>query len=160
MAEQVAIVTGASRGIGRGIAMELAANGFAVMLAARSESEIQQLATEIKSTGGRAASQRCDVRKAADVRELFQQCEHQLGTPNVLVNNAGLGQFLSTVLTTDEIWNETIGVNLTGAFLCCREAIPYFEKAGGGLIINNASVAAKRGFPNFAAYCASKAGLL
>lgn len=160
MEQKVAIVTGSGRGIGRGVALELAANGFAVMLAARSESQLAAVAGEIAAAGARAAYCVCDVSRAKDVRALFEECGMQLGAPSVLVNNAGSGQFVSTVQTSDEIWERTIGANLTGAFYCCREAIAVFEKAGGGLIINNASVAAVRSFPGFAAYSASKAGVV
>jgi NAD(P)-dependent dehydrogenase (short-subunit alcohol dehydrogenase family) len=160
MPKQVAMITGASRGIGRAIALELAANGLSVMLAARTMDELERLAHEIHNNGGMAAAQPCDVQDPAQVRTLFEACEHQLGAPSVLINNAGIAHVVPAHETSDALWNETIGINLTGAFLCCREAIPYFEKSGGGLIINNASIAAVRGFPNFAAYCASKAGLL
>jgi NAD(P)-dependent dehydrogenase (short-subunit alcohol dehydrogenase family) len=157
---RIAVITGAGRGIGKGVALELAGNGFSVMLAARSEEQLRETAQQINGAGGRVAWLKCDVRNSLEVGQLFAACEQELGVPTVLVNNAGLGHFVATSLTTDQLWEETIAVNLTGAFYCCREAIPYFERAGGGLIINNASVAAVRSFPNFAAYTASKAGLL
>lgn len=160
MGDQVALVTGASHGIGLEIARDLARHGYRVLLLARDRDRLKAGVDSITTAGGTADSATCDVRDSGSVTEAFRRCDERFGRLDVLVNNAGIGQYLPSLLTTDEVWSETIDTNLTGAFYCSREALPRFEKIGGGLIINNASVAAVRGFPNFAAYCASKAGLL
>ncbi len=157
---QVVLITGGSHGIGEATALELASRGAKLLLAARDEQRLSNVCQSVRSTGAQVEQVQCDVAQTASVRHLFQECERLYGRLDVLFNNAGVGQYVPTALTTDEIWDEAINVNLRGASLCVRESLPLFEKSGGGLIINNASVAAKRGFPNFAAYCASKAGLL
>ncbi len=159
-AGRVALVTGAGRGIGREVALDLGARGFAVMLAARTAGEMDRVASQIHADGGKAAVCACDVSEPDEVRRLFAATDAAFGGLGVLVNNAGMGRFVPTVETTEELWDATLDTNLKGAFLCSREAVPRFEKAGGGLIINIASVVAVRGFANCAAYAASKAGLL
>ncbi len=130
------------------------------MLAARNAAHLEQVCQEARETGVRAEYSVCDVTRPDDIRKLFAECDRHYGRIDVLFNNAGVGQYVPATLTTDEIWDEAIDVNLKGTFLCVRESLPLFERSGGGLIINNASVAAVRGFPEFAAYCASKAGVL
>jgi len=95
-----------------------------------------------------------------EVHELFEWVREQFGRLDVLVNNAGIGKFLSLDDTSDALWEETIETNLTGAFRCLKLAVPLMRAAGGGLIVNLASIAGERGFANLSAYCASKAGLL
>lgn len=160
MKNQVMVITGASHGIGLATAHEAARRGASLLLTARHEDQLKQACEDVRGAGGRAEYCVADVSRSEPVRELFAQCERLFGRLDVLFNNAGVGQFVPALLTTDEIWDETVDANLRGAFLCIREALPLFEKSGGGLIINNASIAAVRGFPNFSAYCASKAGLL
>lgn len=154
------LITGASHGIGEATAVELARRGAKLLLVARDEQRLDKVCQSVRASGAQAEAVPCDVTQTASVRNLFQECERLYGRLDVLFNNAGIGQYVPMALTTDEIWDEAINVNLRGAFLCIRESLPLFAKSGGGLIINNASIAAKRGFPNFAAYCASKAGLL
>jgi len=154
------MVTGAGSGLGREVALHWGRHGFGLILLGRNEERLQSLALELQDLNAESKYAVCDVRDSAQVRAAMEKCGAWAGRLDVLFNNAGVGQFLPLSGTTDEIWCETIETNLTGAFNCTREALPLFESAGGGLIINNASVAAKRGFPQFAAYCASKAGLL
>lgn len=160
MKDRVVVITGASHGIGRASALELARRGARLLLAARNQVQLEAVCAEVREAGGEAEWKICDVTRTEDVARLFATCDSRFGRIDLLFNNAGVGQFLPAILTTDEIWDEAMNVNLRGAFLCVRESLPLFEKSGGGLIINNASIAGVRGFPNFAAYCASKAGLL
>lgn len=154
------VITGASHGIGRATALEMARRGARVLLSARNEAQLEQVCREIRSAGGEAQAVPCDVTRPDEVRRLFEECDRRFGRLDVLFNNAGVGQFVSVEQTTDEIWDAAMDVNLKGTFLCVRESLTLFEKSGGGLIINNASIAAVRGFSNFAAYSASKAGVL
>jgi 3-oxoacyl-[acyl-carrier protein] reductase len=155
-----AIVTGASRGIGRSIALTLARNGAAVSLAARTEADLQAVQREIEAFGGRAYSFLADVSRESDVVRLVQSTVACFGRLDILVNNAGMGIFGPLADTTAEQWDRIMAVNARGPFLLCREAIPYLRRQGGGFIINIASVVAVKGYANQAAYSASKHALL
>jgi NAD(P)-dependent dehydrogenase (short-subunit alcohol dehydrogenase family) len=157
---KTAIVTGAGRGIGSEIARVLAMRGFAVLAAARTVTELEDLCSDLREQGCIATPVRCDVRSLDDVRALIQACECEHGRLDVLVNNAGVGRILPVAETTDAIWRETVETNLSGTFYCTREALPLMLRTGGGVIVNMASIAAVRGFANFAAYAACKAGIL
>lgn len=156
---RVAIVTGASSGIGRGIALELAKAGAHVTVAARSADKLEKLVSEIEAEGGTALAVPADVTSEDQVIALFRETVERLGRPAILVNNAGIAD----ATPTDEIslarWREMIDTNLTSAFLCSREAIRLMKPAGGGRIINIGSISAKGPRPNSAAYTASKFGL-
>ena len=157
---RVAVVTGAGRGIGRAIATELARRGFAVLAAARTRSEIEDLCnTQTQSGSGEITALECDVRHRESVENMLAACHTRFGRLDVLVNNAGVGKFASLAETTDEIWDAAIDTNLRGAFLCSRAALPMLVESRG-IIVNISSVAAVRGFSSFSAYSASKAGLL
>ncbi|MBX7244717.1 MAG: SDR family oxidoreductase [Candidatus Sumerlaeaceae bacterium] len=160
MEGMTAIVTGAGRGIGRAIAEEFASRGARVVVSSRSLPQLEAVCRGIEASGGEAIPVVCDVTNTADVRHLFETATVAFEGLDILVNNAGVGQFLSLAETTEEIWDTTLDTNLKGAFLCSREALPHFEQNGSGFIINIASVAGARGFSNFAAYSASKAGLI
>ena len=153
---RVALVTGGNRGIGRGIAEALAAEGATVVLTARSEAAAGQAAKEI---GGATLGFACDVRSQEQVERLFRRIDETAGGPDLLVNNAGVGFFGPVAEMDPEAWRTVIETNLNAPFFCCREAVPRMRKRGGGYILNISSLAGKNPFANGAAYNASKFGL-
>lgn len=152
---RVAIITGASSGIGAATARQLAAAGASVVLAARREDAMRAIAQEI---GERAVAVPCDVSEEAQVENLVLRTVDHFGAPDILVNNAGLGSFATVVDTTPEAWRRMIDVNLTGSFLCARAVLPTMLERGDGWIVNVCSDVSRRVFPTGAAYCASKFG--
>lgn len=150
---QVAVITGAGRGIGRAIALELAAAGARVALAARSR---EQLEATAKTIGSRAAVFPTDVRDKNHVHALLDQTVSTLGPIDILVNSAGLGIFGSVANFSDEDFATLIETNLRGTFLACRYVIPSMIERKTGHIVNIASIAGKVGSANRAVYCASK----
>ena len=152
---RVALVTGGGRGIGRAVALDLAAAGARVVVAARTRAEIEAVARE---TGGKAIA--ADVADAASVRALFAEVLAALGEVDILVNAAGVAPSAPLAKTTDEQWRQAIGVNLSGTFHCLREALPAMAARGWGRVVNVASIAGKAGAPYIAAYAASKHGVL
>lgn len=156
----VAIVTGASKGFGREIALKLASEGMRVVAAARSEDALSALVDEIRARGGVAVWRRLDVRDPGECSALVEWAVREMGGLHVLVNNAGLGYWVPLERTTDDQWRQTMEVNVDGTFYMCRAAIEPMRKAGRGHIVNIASVLGRRGAPNFAAYCASKAAVI
>jgi len=157
---KVALVTGASRGIGRRIAADLAAQGAAVTLTARSREALTEVAEETRRAGGRAMALPCDVRVAARVKEAVRGCLTEFGRLDILVNNAGVAANKPLVETSEEEWDSILDTNLKGAFLCCREALPVMLRQGEGVIINISSAAGRQGFAGLSAYCASKFGVI
>ena len=153
---KVAVVTGGSRGIGRAIATALANEGATVVVAARSARAASAAAREI---GGKTLGFACDVRHHEQVRSLFDQVTAAAGGTDVLINNAGIGLFGPAADMSPEDWRAVIDTNLSGAFYCCREAIPQMRLRGGGDIINISSLAGKNPIAGGAAYNASKFGL-
>lgn len=121
--DRIAVVTGASRGIGRGIAVQLAQEGAKVVLASRSEGDLQTVSDEIGSFGGKAIVVRTDVSKVRDVQNLMAKCSETYGPPDILVNNAG-AIARATVHQMDVAeWDEVIAVNQRGTFLCTKYAL-------------------------------------
>jgi NAD(P)-dependent dehydrogenase (short-subunit alcohol dehydrogenase family) len=159
MPEDLALITGAGRGIGRAIALRIANAGIPVVLVARSSEDITALRNEIIEHGGKAYATPCDVTISSEVNALRDDLETELGTVNILINNAGIAPSLKLEDTTDEIWRETLAVNLDGAFYMSRAFVPGMKK-NGGHIVSIASTAAITGFRYTAAYTASKHGLL
>ncbi len=157
---KVTIITGASRGIGRAIALLFAKNKAKLILSARSKKELEGLAAEIKKNGGEAFSLPADMSKEPDIKNLIAQTIKHHGKIDLVINNAGLGIWSPVAEMKTEDFDTIFNVNVRGIFLMCREALPHLFKAGGGQIINIASVAAHNANANLAAYCASKAALL
>jgi len=158
-----AIVTGATRGIGYAIAKGLLEMGASVMITGRHQAGVDAAVGTLGKAAGdvkRVAGTAVDVRDAAAVNKLVRDTVQRFGSLNTLINNAGVGAFSTVEATSDEEWASVIDTNLTGVFYCSRAAIPAIRKAGGGWIINVASLAGRNYFANGAAYCASKAGLV
>ena len=160
LAGRTALVTGGGRGIGRAIALDLAAAGANVALAARTRTELDAVAREAVALGVKAVALPADVADPASVRALFKDARAALGDLDILVNGAGVAPSAPLVKTTDEQWRQAIEVNLSGAFYCLREALPSMTARGWGRVVNVASIAGKTGIPYIAAYAASKHGLL
>jgi NAD(P)-dependent dehydrogenase (short-subunit alcohol dehydrogenase family) len=162
LAGRVAIVTGASRGIGAATARALAGAGAHVVLAARGHDALASVASGIQAAGGQATPVPTDVSKAGDVERLFAVAE-RTGPLAALVCAAGVLTSVPFGETTWDIWQETLGVNLTGSFLCCRAAFTAMRAAGEGRIVNIASLSgvyATEKFPGLAAYNVSKYGVI
>lgn len=159
---RVALVTGASRGIGRSIAEALAAAGYAVAVNFASRQADAEAVTEaIRAGGGSAIAVQADVSQRAAVERMFAAVDAELGRLDALVNNAGVGRRIGRLTDIDdETWRHTLAVNLDGAFFCMRAAIPRLRAVGGGRIVNVSSGAARTGGSMGAHYAASKAGML
>lgn len=156
---KVAIVTGASRGIGRAIAVRFAREGARVVAAQRTVDEGNSLVAEIAKAGGEAISVLTDVRDEASVKAMVDASLAAFGTVDILCNNAGVGLIRSVVDTTSDEYDAVMDTNVRGVFLCMRFGIPPML-ARGGSVINIASVASYVGFPRDAAYCTSKGAVL
>jgi 3-oxoacyl-[acyl-carrier protein] reductase len=157
---QVAVVTGAGRGIGKAIAIGYAAAGAAVCCAARTASEIEATAGEIARAGGRAIAVPTDVTDLTAVERMFEATFEAFGGVDILVINAGVNyDHRSVEESRPEDWLRTVDVNLTGAYYCAHAVIPYLKRRGGGKIITVGSGLGHRGRPDGAAYACSKAGL-
>jgi NAD(P)-dependent dehydrogenase (short-subunit alcohol dehydrogenase family) len=162
LAGRVALVTGASRGIGAATAVALAAAGAHVVLAARDRAALDRVADRIRETGGQAVPVPTDVSDEAAVERLYASVE-RVGPLGALVCAAGVLTPAPFAGTTSALWHETLGVNLTGMFLCCRAAFIAMAAAGQGRIINIASLSgvyATEKFPGLAAYNVSKYGVI
>ena len=153
---KVAVVTGGSRGIGRGIVDGLVSEGATVALTARALPAAESAA---KSIGQGARGYVCDVRAFESVQRLFSTVERDLGGVDILVNNAGIGLFGPVADLDPEDWRAMIETNLNGVFYCCHEAIPIMKRRGGGYIVNVSSLAGKNPLQNAAGYNATKFGL-
>jgi NAD(P)-dependent dehydrogenase (short-subunit alcohol dehydrogenase family) len=158
----VAVVTGASRGIGAATAEAIAAAGAHVVLAARNGEALGNVAGRIRQAGGAATPVPTDVSQAGDVERLFAAAQG-VGAPAALVCAAAVLTSARFAETTVAMWEETLGVNLTGSFLCCRAAFAAMRSAGEGRIVNIASLSgvyATEKFPGLAAYNVSKYGVI
>ena len=155
---QVAIVTGAARGLGRALAVGLAAAGAKVALA--DILDLSHTLAQIEDTGGEAIAVPTDVRDRAQVTRLVAETMERFGTVDILVNNAGINLIRPTLETSEEDWDLVLDVNLKGVFLCCQAAGRVMLEKGAGAIVNVGSINSEFVFPNSAAYNVSKAGVL
>jgi 3-oxoacyl-[acyl-carrier protein] reductase len=159
--QRVAIVTGASRGIGRAIALALAAEGANVVVNyASSSAAAQEVVAAITDAGGTAVALQADVSKLEQVDSLLSQTIEKFGRVDVLVNNAGITRDTLLLRMKPEDWQAVIDLNLTGVFLCTRAVSKVMLKQKSGRIINIASVAGQMGNPGQANYSAAKAGVI
>ncbi len=158
---EVAIVTGAGRGIGRAIAEAYGAQGAAVVVTARSKDQIEDTAATINKAGGRAIAVPGDVTNTGDMRHVVEEAERQFGTVSILVSNAGItGPFAPVWDADPDEWWRTQDVHVHGAFICSRAVWSGMVQRGGGRIVIVSSRAAERGGANFSGYQIAKAGQL
>ncbi len=159
--EKVAVVTGGTRGIGREIARALVAERANIVICGRDGRQADEVAAEISRTGpGRCAGMACDVRRYDQVEALMRHAAETFGGLDILINNAGVAGRGAVADLPLEKWHEVIDTNLTGVFYCCRAAIPWMRRRGGGYILNISSLAGVNPIPNLSAYNASKFGLM
>ncbi|MFO7170270.1 MAG: glucose 1-dehydrogenase [Chloroflexota bacterium] len=160
LAGRVALITGAGRGIGRGIALGYAREGANLVLVSRTASELEEVAAEARAAGVEALVAAADVRDEAAVQGAVQAAREQFGRIDVLVNAAGIPMVSPTAELPLESWRRAIDVNLTGTFLFCQAAGRIMIEQGRGAIINIGSIHSFQGIPQRAAYAASKGGVL
>jgi len=158
---QVALITGGGRGIGRAIALRFVSEGAAVMLAATKREPLEATAAEIRKAGGRAATAVVDVADEAAVKTVVAATLGELGRLDILVNNAGVGGPTLRVVDMERAdWDRTLAVNVTGAFLCSKHAIPHMVARKSGRIVNITSIAGLMGYPLRSPYAVSKWGMI
>ena len=158
---RVALITGGGRGIGRAIALRFVSEGAAVMLAATKREPLEATAAEIRKAGGRAATAVVDVADEAAVKTVVAATLGELGRLDILVNNAGVGGPTLRVVDMERAdWDRTLAVNVTGAFLCSKHAIPHMVARKSGRIINITSIAGLMGYPLRSPYAVSKWGMI
>ncbi len=157
---QIAVITGASRGIGEGIARRLSSMGATLVITARTEGPLTRTAQSIRENGGTCEAVPCDVTQLAQVEALARGVEKKFGKLNILVNNAGIGDFHRKLHEmAPEDWDRILNTNLRAPYYLLRAFVPLMIQSGGGHIVNISSLAGKNPVPNAAAYAASKWGL-
>lgn len=160
LAEKVAAITGATRGIGYSIAEALLAEGARVFICGRDESHLRSALRALDAAGaGRADGMAADVRRYEDCQRFIARAAERFDGLDILVNNAGIGIMNPVDQLTPEDWDSTLQTNLSSVFYCCHEAIPLMRRRGGGYIFNISSLAGVNPFAGGAAYNASKFGL-
>jgi NADP-dependent 3-hydroxy acid dehydrogenase YdfG len=157
---KVAVVTGASKGIGKAVAVALAAHGVKVVLAARNSALLSSIEREITAAGGTASAIPTDVTSEHEVQHLINETIRRYGTVDILINNAGVGIFSNVADMTTQAFDEMMNVNLKGVFFCSRAVLPVMKGQKHGEIINVASLAGKNSFAGGSVYSATKWGLI
>jgi 7-alpha-hydroxysteroid dehydrogenase len=159
LTDQVAIVTGAGRGIGEGCALAFAEMGANVVLAARTREQIEAVADKVRALGARALAVPCDVSERPQLENLVEKTMSEFGRIDVLVNNAGGSPPKPALRTSEAMFDQAFHFNVTTAFLMSRFAVPHMLESGGGSIVNISSAAGRIVQPGFAAYGTAKAAL-
>ena len=155
-----AVVTGGSRGIGAAIAVALAERGASLTLMARSLGDLRAHSAVLEHLGATVQAVECSVADETGVQRAFQRAVAGLGPVAILVNNAGTAKSAPFATTSRSMWDEMLGVNLTGTYLCTQQVLPAMLAAGAGRIVNVASTAGLRGYKTMTAYCAAKHGVI
>lgn len=159
LAGKVAVITGASRGIGRAIALGYAAEGASICCAARTTTEIEKVAEEIRNAGGSAITAQTDVTRYGEVERMTKAAADAFGGIDIVVINAGGNIAAGSIESSDPVeWTATIDLNLKGAYYTAKSAIPYLKERGGGKMITIGSGIGHNGRPNTSAYACAKAG--
>ncbi|CAN5738950.1 SDR family oxidoreductase [soil metagenome] len=160
LTERVAIVTGAGGGLGTGICDSLAAAGATVVAAGRTRSTVDEVAERIRDEGGHAVSILCDVTNRQSIDEMTAEVAQQYGGIDILVNNAAIYPRRAWTEITDQEWDDVLGTNLKGYFMCAKSAFPYMKQRGQGRIINVASITFFGGWGMLLDYVTSKGGVV
>ena len=161
LADRVAIITGGGRGIGRAIALRFAAEGAAVVLAATGRQALEETAGEIRAAGGRALASVTDVADEAAVARMVAVTMAEFGRLDILVNNAGISGPTAPIVQLDrKEWDRTLAINVTGAFLCAKHAVPHMISRRSGRVINITSIAGLIGYALRSPYAVSKWGMI
>ena len=156
-----ALVTGGGRGIGKETAILLAEKDMNVIVCSRTQAELGNVVNEINSIGkGNAIGRKCDASVATEVNNLVKEGINPYGSIDVLINNAGISYVKKVIDTSEAEWDQTLDINLKGAFLFCKAIVPHMVKKNLGVIVNVSSGAGKVGFEDISAYCASKFGMV
>jgi NAD(P)-dependent dehydrogenase (short-subunit alcohol dehydrogenase family) len=158
--KRLVLVTGGGGGLGRATARAFARAGYDVVISGRNQKTLQTTAEEISRHGGEIRYFLCDVTRKNEVESLAREIGLELGTVQVLINNAGIARAASFLEMPDSLWEEILKTNLTGAYNCCKVFLAAMMQSGWGRIINIASTTAKVGYPFVTAYTASKHGVL
>jgi NAD(P)-dependent dehydrogenase (short-subunit alcohol dehydrogenase family) len=158
--DKVAIVTGARRGIGKAIALEMAREGAKVVVSDIELKECEAVCGEIKALGSEAIAVKCDVTKKHEVDGMVEKAVQKFGRLDIMVNNAGVYVAKPFTETAEKDWDFILNVNLKGMFLCASAAAKHMIRQKAGKIISTASIAGKVGFADSSAYCASKGGII
>jgi 3-oxoacyl-[acyl-carrier protein] reductase len=157
---KVAIITGASKGIGRTVAIELAKRGVHVAISARSKNLLEDLSSKISESGVTALYFRGDMSIESEIKKFVARVIGKFQRLDILINNAGIGYFNNVIDLPTEKWDEMFNLNIRGLFIMTRETLPYLRKAGEAVIVNIASLAGKNAFTGGAGYAATKHAVL
>ena len=160
MSRRTALITGASRGIGKACALSIAAAGYRVVLAARSQSKLEEVAEEVRSPGGEAFVVEMDLANSASIAEAFKKTAQEFGRIDILVNNAGITKDGLALRMKQADWESVLTTNLSGSFYAIQQVLPGMMRERWGRIVNISSVVGESGNPGQVNYAASKAGLL
>jgi NAD(P)-dependent dehydrogenase (short-subunit alcohol dehydrogenase family) len=157
---KVVLITGGSGGLGGALAEAFARTESRVVIAARNEQRLEAVAEKVGQNGAQVFALPCDISRRDQVRSLDEKIKARWGDVQILINNAGIARAVSFSDMPDDLWDETLAINLTGAYNCCKAFLPAMARAKWGRIINIASTTAKVGYRTVTAYTASKHGLL
>ncbi|WP_407857794.1 SDR family NAD(P)-dependent oxidoreductase [Enterococcus hailinensis] len=157
---KIAVVTGGGSGIGAGICLELARIGAQVIVSDINGEAALEVAKEIEDNGFKAEARKLDVTNANDIKELGDYIKEKYGLVDYWVNSAGISKIIPFFEHTEELWDNTLDINLKGQFLCCKVAVEQMLEKGKGSIINLSSQSGKVGTSSYQAYCSSKFGVI
>jgi NAD(P)-dependent dehydrogenase (short-subunit alcohol dehydrogenase family) len=160
LASKIVLVTGAGRGVGKAIALAFACERSRVVITARTESGLEQVAEEIRTSGAEVLASPCDVTQKPQLERLRQEIDNRFGAVQILVNNVGVAPAADFLDMPDSLWDDVMRINVSSAYNCCKTFLPAMVNARWGRVINIASTVARVAYPRIAAYATSKHAML